>query len=67
LSPFVDQKFELILADLRNDDLAKLADLMRTGSITPVIDRRYRLSDVPDAIRYSEEGHAQGKIIIEIE
>jgi NADPH:quinone reductase-like Zn-dependent oxidoreductase len=67
LSPFVDQEFVLLLAALRKDDLAILADLMQTGFVTPVIDRRYRLSDVPGAIRYSEEGHAQGKIIIDIE
>jgi len=35
--------------------------------VTPVIDRRYRLSEVPAAIRYSEEGHAQGKIVIDLE
>ena len=40
---------------------------MQTGKVTPVIDRRYRLSEVPDAIRYSEEGHARGKIIINLE
>jgi NADPH:quinone reductase-like Zn-dependent oxidoreductase len=52
---------------MRQDDLAVLADLMQTGKVTPVIDRRYRLSEVPDAIRYSEEGHARGKIIINLE
>jgi NADPH:quinone reductase-like Zn-dependent oxidoreductase len=67
LSPFVDQEFVLLLAALHKDDLAILGDLMQAGSVTPVIDRRYRLSDVPVAIRYSEEGHAQGKIIIDIE
>ncbi len=67
LTPFVDQEFGLLLAALRKDDLAILGDLMQAGSVTPVIDRRYRLSDVPGAIRYSEEGHAQGKIIIDIE
>ncbi|VUX55599.1 Alcohol dehydrogenase GroES domain protein [uncultured Woeseiaceae bacterium] len=66
LSPFVDQEFGLMLAKLRKDDLAILGDLMQAGFVTPVIDRRYRLSDVPEAIRYSEEGHAQGKIIIEM-
>ena len=67
LSPFVSQEFVLLLADLSKDDLAILGDLMKTGKVNPVIDRRYRLSDVPVAIRYSEEGHAQGKIIIDME
>jgi len=67
LSPFVGQEFVMILAVLRKDDLAILADLMQQGKVTPVIDRRYRLSEVPAAIAYSEEGHARGKIIIDLE
>ncbi len=67
LSPFVDQEFVLILARLRKDDLAILRDLMQAGKVTPVIDRHYRLSEVPAAIRYSEEGHARGKIVIDLD
>ena len=67
LSPFVGQEFVMILAQLRQDDLAILRDLMQAGKVTPVIDRRYRLSEVPAAIRYSEEGHAQGKIVVALE
>ena len=67
LSPFVDQELGMILAQVRKDDLAILAKLMQAGKVTPVIDRRYRLSEVPAAIRYSEKGHARGKIVIELE
>jgi NADPH:quinone reductase-like Zn-dependent oxidoreductase len=67
LSPFVDQEFVMILARLRKDDLAILGDLMQAGKVTPVIDRRYLLSEVPAAMRYSEEGHARGKIVIGLE
>ncbi|MDH3350892.1 MAG: NAD(P)-dependent alcohol dehydrogenase [Gammaproteobacteria bacterium] len=67
LSPFVDQEFVMILAELRQSDLNTLADLMQAGTVTPVIDSRYRLSEVPDAIRHSEEGHARGKIIIDVQ
>jgi len=67
LSPFVGQDFGMILAQLRKDDLAILADLMQAGKVTPVIDRRYSLSEVPAALQYSEEGHARGKIIISLE
>ena len=67
LSPFVSQEFIMILATMSGDDLEILADLMQAGKITPVIDRSYQLSDVPDAIRYSEEGHARGKIIISLD
>ena len=67
LSPFVGQEFVLILAQLRQEDLAILGDLMQAGTVTPVIDRSYRLSEVPAAIRYSEEGHARGKIVVDLE
>jgi len=67
LSPFVDQEFVMLLAKMGREDLTILGDLMQTGKITPVIDRRYRLSDVPAAMRYSEEGHARGKIVVGVE
>ena len=67
LSPFVSQEFVMILAQLNQEDLTVLSDLMQAGEVTPVIDRRFRLSEVPEAIRYSEEGHARGKIIINLE
>jgi NADPH:quinone reductase-like Zn-dependent oxidoreductase len=67
LSPFVSQEFVMILARLKQEDLTILSDLMQAGEVTPVIDRRFRLSEVPAAIRYSEEGHARGKIIIDLE
>jgi len=66
-SPFVDQEFVLLIAQMRKKDLAVLGKLMETGKITPVIDRSYSLSEVPEAIRYSEEGHARGKIVISLE
>jgi len=66
-SPFVKQEFVMLLAALRQDDLAILADLMQAGKVTPVIDRHYPLSAVAEALRYSEDGHARGKIIIDIE
>ena len=67
LSPFVDQEFVMLLAKMSREDLTILGDLMKTGKITPVIDRRYRLRDVPAAMRYSEEGHARGKIVVGLE
>ena len=66
-SPFVDQEFVMLMAQMRQSDLAVLADLMKAGKLTPVLDRSYALSEVPAAIRYSEEGHAKGKIIINLE
>jgi NADPH:quinone reductase-like Zn-dependent oxidoreductase len=40
---------------------------MATGKVTPVIDRRYSLSEIPEALRYLEEGHARGKVAITLE
>jgi NADPH:quinone reductase-like Zn-dependent oxidoreductase len=65
LSQLVDEKFFILMAQLRGEDLSTLADLMQAGKIKPVLDRSYKLSEVPAAIRYSEEGHARGKIIIQ--
>lgn len=67
LSPFVSQEFGMMLAELNQEDLTILRDLMQAGKVTPVIDRRYRLSEVPAAIRYLEEGHARGKVVVSLE
>ena len=64
LSPFVDQEIITILARLDSQDLGALADLMANGDVRPVIDRRYTLAELPEAIRYSESGRARGKIVI---
>jgi NADPH:quinone reductase-like Zn-dependent oxidoreductase len=64
LSRFVSQTFVIFIARLRKDDLTILGDLMEAGKVTPVIDRTYPLSEVPDAFRYLEAGHARGKIVI---
>lgn len=67
LSPFLSQKFVPFLAELDQKDLNVLRDLMQTGKVTPVIDRRYSLSEVPAAIRYLEKGHARGKVVISVD
>ncbi len=66
LSPFVDQEFVMMIAKMSPDDLATLGVLMQTGEVVPVIDRRFQLRDTADAIRFSEKGHAQGKIMVEV-
>jgi NADPH:quinone reductase-like Zn-dependent oxidoreductase len=64
---FVSQKSVSLMAKLDTDDLNVLGALIAEGKVKPVIDRRYRLSEVPDAVSYLEEGHARGKVIIEID
>jgi NADPH:quinone reductase-like Zn-dependent oxidoreductase len=46
------------------DDVVFIKELLETGKVTPVIDRSYPLSEVPEALRYQEQGHARGKIVI---
>jgi NADPH:quinone reductase-like Zn-dependent oxidoreductase len=63
-SRFVSQKFVSFIAKLNQKDLGIMGKLMEAGKVTPVIDRRYRLSEVPEAVRYLEEGHARGKVVM---
>src|SRR5438874_2892454 len=67
LSKFVSQKMGMMLAELNHDDLALIADLMQSGKVTPVIDRTYKLSELPQAIQYLEQGHARGKVVVSVE
>ena len=67
LSHFVSQEFVPLLAQMKQDDLTVLAGLMESGKLRAVIDRRYPLSGVPDAIRYVEQGHARGKVVVDVE
>jgi NADPH:quinone reductase-like Zn-dependent oxidoreductase len=66
LSPFVSQKLGTFLMKPTRDDLQSLKELIEAGKVTPVIDRTYPLSEVPEAIRYLEEGHARGKVVITV-
>src|SRR5258705_9699923 len=65
LSPFVSQKFPSFMAKLNQKDLTAIGALMAEGKLTPVIDRRYSLSEAAEAVSYLEEGHAQGKVMID--
>jgi NADPH:quinone reductase-like Zn-dependent oxidoreductase len=67
-SRFLKQKMGMMMADPSTKDLTLLADMMQSGKIKPVIDRTYKsLSEVPDAIRYLEQGHARGKVVITVD
>ena len=64
LSNFTAQKFVFYIAKLTKDDLNVLRDLMESGKVAPVIDRTYKISETQAAVRYLEEGHARGKVVI---
>jgi NADPH:quinone reductase-like Zn-dependent oxidoreductase len=67
LSLFTNQKLLMVLAKPSKQDLTWMREHMESGKITPVIDRRYNLNEVSEAIRYLETGHARGKVIIAFE
>ena len=60
------KKMGNLLVNPTQADLLFLKELLETGKVVPVIDRRYPLSEVPDAIRYLEAGHAKGKVVISL-
>ena len=66
LSPFVRQRVRVFIVRHNRADLAVLKELVEAGKVTPVIDRRYPLRDVPEALRYQGEGHSRGKIVITV-
>ena len=66
LSPFVSQKLGTFVNKENHEDMLVLKELIESGKVTPVIDRTYPLAEVPEAIRYLEEGHARGKVVITV-
>jgi NADPH:quinone reductase-like Zn-dependent oxidoreductase len=71
LAPWISmmgtKKMGNMMAKGNQKDLVYLKELIEAGKVKPVIDRRYPLSDVAQAIRYLEEGHAKGKVVIKVE
>jgi len=66
LSSFTDQKFAQYMTKLSKPDLILLGDLIQAGKLRPVIERTYTLNDAPEALRYLNEGHARGKLVITV-
>ena len=64
VSRFSSRKLGLFIAKSSPEDLSRIAELIGERKVAPVIDSVYSLSQVPEAIRRSEEGHARGKIVI---
>jgi NADPH:quinone reductase-like Zn-dependent oxidoreductase len=52
------------IAKLTNEDLVVMQELLEAGTVRPVVERSYALSETADALRYLGEGHAQGKLVI---
>jgi NADPH:quinone reductase-like Zn-dependent oxidoreductase len=66
MSKFMTPKMEPMLADMNRKDLTLFADLIQTGKVKPVIDKTYTFSQLPEAMRYLEEGHARGKVVVTV-
>ena len=66
LSRFVSQRLGTFISRENHEDMVVLKELIEAGQVTPVIDRSYPLSEVPEAIRYLEQGHARGKVVITV-
>ena len=60
------RKVVFFVAKFNGADMEVLRELLEAGKVTPVIDRRYELSEIADAFRYMGEGHAQGKVVITV-
>ena len=67
LSPFVSQTLAALNIKPSRADLEKLAGLIDDGKLKPVIDRTYALEEVAEAVRYVEQGHARGKVLVRID
>ncbi len=65
--PFVSQSYGFMMSQMKPEDLATLRDMLAAGKIRSVIDRTYKISELPEAIRYVESGRARGKVVVVIE
>lgn len=66
LSLFSGQRMRPVISKENREDLEALRALIEEGSLTPVVDRTFALNEAPDAIRYLEEGHPRGKVVIAV-
>jgi NADPH:quinone reductase-like Zn-dependent oxidoreductase len=66
LSRFVGQTLTTFVSSVNHEDLGVLSELIEAGKVAPVVDRAYALSEVPEAIRHLEQGHARGKVVVAV-
>ena len=67
MNPFVEQEIVGFVASMNHEDINLLAEMMQAGKLTPVLDKRFPLSETAKAVTYSETGRARGKIIVTVE
>jgi NADPH:quinone reductase-like Zn-dependent oxidoreductase len=66
LKPFISQEMKMMLAEMNRKDLIILEELIQSGKMKPVIDKTYTFNQLPEALRYLEEGHARGKVVVSV-
>jgi D-arabinose 1-dehydrogenase-like Zn-dependent alcohol dehydrogenase len=66
LSMTGNKKMVTFIKKTNKQDLVFMKDLLEAGKVVPAIDRCYPLSEVPEAIRYLEKGHAKGKVVVTV-
>jgi NADPH:quinone reductase-like Zn-dependent oxidoreductase len=66
ISKIKGRKVVSFMANVNQRDLAVLKELLEAGKVVPVIERKYSLSEVPQTIRYVEEGHTRGKVVVTV-
>ncbi|HVT39950.1 MAG TPA: zinc-binding dehydrogenase [Gemmatimonadaceae bacterium] len=66
-SRFVSQKVVFFVASIKPDDLNVLNELVEANKLTPVIDRRFTLDEVAEAMRCLKEGHTRGKVVMTVQ
>jgi NADPH:quinone reductase-like Zn-dependent oxidoreductase len=64
VKPFISQEMNMMMSEVKKDDLTLLADLMQSGKVTPVIDKTYPFSEIREAVRHVETGRARGKVVV---
>lgn len=64
LKPFISQEMNMMMSEVKKEDLTFLADLMQSGKVKPVIDKTYPFSEIREAMRYVETGRARGKVVV---
>ena len=67
LSRFGSHDMRFFISELNKKDLTILRDLMQSGKVTPVVDRRYSFGEIQSAVRYLETGRARGKVVVTVE
>lgn len=65
-SPFVSQRLKPMLADVNQEDLETIVEMVESGQLTPVIDTAYPLEEAADAVRHVQQGRARGKVVVKV-